>query len=264
MNVNSLSGSNWFQQLETKFMAGVQTAAATAETTDTASAVSTALSTPTDPSTTSPPTGAPSAPSNQFAPDTLIALISAQASPPTSDQVAQGLISALDMDGSGSLSLSEISSALSDPSAGAAANATAASGLSAAFAKMDTNGDGQLSAGELSAALSTAAQEASAQGQAGAQGAGGGHHHHHHHGGGSSQAANQTGSSTTGASSAAAIVDPFDTDARVGVHDGDQLIGGQIRRRSSHAAVPLDTGRAYPDARRDAAIGGERPGTGAG
>ena len=194
MNLNSLSGSNWFQQLETKFMTGLQSTTAAAGNAASASANSAASAT--GAAATAAVTAAPATPSNQFAPDVLSALISAQAGPPTSSQVAQGLISTLDSNGDGSLSLSEITNALngSGGTSGSSQTSGTSSGLSAAFGKIDTNGDGQLSADELASALTTAAQDAqNGQGPQGAHG----HHHHHHHGGGAAPANQNTATSTT-------------------------------------------------------------------
>jgi Ca2+-binding EF-hand superfamily protein len=83
--------------------------------------------------------------------------------PPSAADVASQLMSMLDANGDGSISLSE---------AEASGNADAAS----AFAALDTNGDGKIDASELAAAVQSAGQE-----MASAQGAGGAHHHHHHH-----------------------------------------------------------------------------------
>jgi hypothetical protein len=188
MNINSLSSSNWFQQLEAKFMSAISPPAASAETTTSSSADSVAPSANT---TSAPAAATPTLPSNQFAPDVLSALISAQSAPPSSAQVAQGLISTLDSNGDGSLSLSEITNALGNPANPGTSQTGASSDLSAAFAKLDTNGDGQLSASELASALDTATQNASQSGQT--QGA---HHHHHHHHSDAGQAANQTTSAS--------------------------------------------------------------------
>jgi hypothetical protein len=90
--------------------------------------------------------------------------------------VANKMVSQLDTNGDGQLSLSEIENALglsggttsgatgSDAS-GSSSSTGATDGLSAAFASVDTNGDGELSVGELANALGQLQ----------------GHHGHHHH-----------------------------------------------------------------------------------
>ncbi len=81
-------------------------------------------------------------------------------------QLAASLVSQDDTNGDGSLSLSELQSAL----AGDSTSSTASSALSTAFAALDTNGDGELSTSELAAGLDQAAQAA------GPPPAGGPHH----------------------------------------------------------------------------------------
>ncbi len=125
-------------------------------------------------------TTAPSA--TQFASNTLASLLSAQEAPPSPADVAAKVIKAVDTNGDGSLSLSEVETALglnstsgSDTTSGASSN-SGADALSPAFGKIDANGDGQISADELTNAL---------QAQNSDQGAQGVHRgrHHHHHGG---------------------------------------------------------------------------------
>jgi Ca2+-binding EF-hand superfamily protein len=126
----------------------------------------------------STPTSATSA--DQFATDTLSSLLSAQEAPPSAANVASQVMSAVDTNGDGSLSLSEIETALgADTSSGADASPIA-SAISQAFSQIDTNGDGEISANELTNAL-----QAQNQAQGAQQGPQGAHHHHHHaHGGG--------------------------------------------------------------------------------
>ena len=114
------------------------------------------------------PTSSPSA--AQFTSDTLASLLSAQEAPPSAADVAAKVISTADTNGDGSLSLTEVETALGgDTTSGASA-------VGQAFSAIDTNGDGQISAGELTNALDA---------QNSAQGAQGAHHgHHHHHAGG--------------------------------------------------------------------------------
>jgi Ca2+-binding EF-hand superfamily protein len=111
--------------------------------------------------------------------------------------VAAKIINVADTNGDGSLSLSEIETAIgADTTSGAdtASGTDTTSGtdpLSAAFGKLDTNGDGEISASELTDALSV--QSAA---QNGAQGPQGAHHHHHHHGGGGGMGGASGASST--------------------------------------------------------------------
>ena len=113
--------------------------------------------------------------------------------------VANSMISQLDSNGDGSLSLSEIQNALGgSSSAGSSTSASTSSntvstldGLAGAFAAVDANGDGELSADELTNALGQLGQ---GQGQGGVHG----HHGHHHHGGGDIDALLGNGGSTDG------------------------------------------------------------------
>jgi hypothetical protein len=99
-----------------------------------------------------PHPGAASAPpssgaSDQFATDTLSSLLDAQQTPPTAADLANKILSSLDTDGDGSLSLEETTKAL--PGASGQAR-----DVSSPFAKLDSDGNGQLSAQELTTALS--------------------------------------------------------------------------------------------------------------
>ncbi len=120
----------------------------------------------------SPPQPAASGPSaTQFASATLASLMTTQQQgPPSSTDIANKVIGAVDTDGDGQLSLAEIEKALgADTTSGTDA-------ASQAFAKLDTNGDGKISADELASALDAKkAADASSTG-----GPGGVHHHHHH------------------------------------------------------------------------------------
>lgn len=85
------------------------------------------------------------------------------AKPPSSDQLAQDILSAADTNGDGVLSLDEIAAALApkDPSqtdasqtgSTSTASTDPATALKDAVAKLDANGDGSLSADELKAAI---------------------------------------------------------------------------------------------------------------
>jgi Ca2+-binding EF-hand superfamily protein len=128
-----------------------------------------AASTTASTATSAPPP--PSAPSvAQFASDTLASLLTAQEAPPTASSVAAKVIGAADTNGDGSLSLSEVETALGQDTTTGAEASSGANALSQAFSSVDANGDGQISADELTNAL---------QAQKGSQGA---HHHHHAHG----------------------------------------------------------------------------------
>jgi hypothetical protein len=153
------------------------------------------------------PPAAGSTPADMFSGQTLGALTTAQERAgdwrhQMDSIVADQMVSQLDTNGDGSLSLSEIESALgvsggSDGSGSPSptgASSNAIDGLTAAFAQVDSNGDGQLSADELTSALGQM------QGHRG-------HHHHHHPDGdqddalasSSGAASNPPGGSTTGA-----------------------------------------------------------------
>ncbi len=127
-----------------------------------------------------------------FSGSTLSALTSAQEGGASywrqqiDSDVANQMISQMDTDGDGSLSLSEVQNALGGSSgatssggatSGSTSTATVSTmdGLSSAFASVDTNGDGQLSQSELTNALNQLQGSGQAQGH---------HGHHHHHGGG--------------------------------------------------------------------------------
>jgi Ca2+-binding EF-hand superfamily protein len=122
------------------------------------------------PPTPPQPTGSGSS-AAQFASATLASLLTTQQGPPSSTDIANKVIGAVDTDGDGQLSLDEIEKALgSDTTSGTDA-------ASQAFAKLDANGDGKISADELSSALDAKkATDASSTG-----GAGGVHHHRHAH-----------------------------------------------------------------------------------
>jgi Ca2+-binding EF-hand superfamily protein len=153
------------------------------------SSAATATATQTTAATPTPATSA-----DQFATDTLSSLLSAQEAPPSPADVAQQVISAVDTNSDGELSLSEIENALGANGASSPTGATtslSADALSQAFSSIDTNGDGEISASELTNALAAqnGSQDTQALQQQGPQGA---HHHHAHHahgGGGSASGA---------------------------------------------------------------------------
>jgi len=121
----------------------------------------------------SPPQPTSSGPSaTQFASATLASLMTTQQQgPPSSTDIANKVIGAVDTDGDGQLSLDEIEKALgADTTSGTDA-------ASQAFAKLDTNGDGKISTDELASALD-AKKAADASSGAGPSGV---HHHHHAH-----------------------------------------------------------------------------------
>jgi Ca2+-binding EF-hand superfamily protein len=99
-----------------------------------------------------------------------------QQGPPSSTDIANKVIGAVDADGDGQLSLAEIEKALgADTTSGTDASSQANMGQ--AFAKLDANGDGKISADELASALDAkkAADSSSVAGP------GGVHRHHHAH-----------------------------------------------------------------------------------
>lgn len=188
MSVSALSGSDAASLLR-QFLASLQSSSST-------SAASTDPSAPADSAAPAEASGAPPGPppprpdaagSDRFSTDTLSSLMQAQEQPSASD-AASKLISGSDADGSGTLSLAEITQALSGgaSTAASAVSSGASSSLADAFSKLDTNGDGQLDQSEVAAGL---------------QKMGGAHHggHHHHHG-----AYAQAASATDAATSAAA------------------------------------------------------------
>ena len=139
-----------------------------------------------------------SQPSRRFSADLLGTLLQTQTQPPTSADVAKQLISNLDANGDGSLSLSEVQAALGGNPASATASTASTSAsdplsqLTQAFAKVDGNGDGQLSSDELAAVLDKALQSSQASNV--------GHHHPHHHAYQAAQAAADAAAATaTGA-----------------------------------------------------------------
>src|SRR6185437_2787958 len=94
--------------------------------------------------------------------------------------VANQMITQLDSNGDGQLSLSEIENALSGANgttSGASGSDPSINGLAAAFAQVDANGDGELSADELTNALNQMTGPGQVPGHHG-------HHGHHHHGAG--------------------------------------------------------------------------------
>jgi Ca2+-binding EF-hand superfamily protein len=122
-----------------------------------------------------PASGGPSA--SQFATATLSSLLTTQQAPPSSADIANKVIGAVDTDGDGQLSLDEIEKALGqDTTSGTDAPSLAA--MSQAFAKLDANGDGKISGAELAGGLD--AQKAQ-QASTGTPPAGVHRHHHAHH-----------------------------------------------------------------------------------
>jgi hypothetical protein len=140
-----------------------------------------------DPSTSSPSGPPPAGATLTSA--TLASLLDAQQTKPSASDIASQLISNADTDGDGSLSLDEITNALSgnqkkDPTQ-----------LSDAFNTLDSNGDGKLSSDELASGLQTMMQA----------------HHHHGHGHGHAyglygQIAQNSATSTTEATTSTASI----------------------------------------------------------
>jgi Ca2+-binding EF-hand superfamily protein len=127
-----------------------------------------------DGSSATPSASGPAPAQAQLASQTLSGLLAAQQSqPPTASDLAQQMISSLDTDGDGQLSLSEIDNALG------ADSTTSDSQIASAVSQLDTNGDGKLSASELTSGLQAAKAH------------GGGHHHHHAGGASSTDLASQ-------------------------------------------------------------------------
>jgi hypothetical protein len=93
-----------------------------------------------------PPPGPPP-PGATLASATLASLLDAQQAKPSASDLASKLVSAADADGDGSLSLDEITQALSGKQKGGASK------TSDAFNSLDADSDGKLSAGELTAGL---------------------------------------------------------------------------------------------------------------
>jgi len=174
--------------------------------------------------TTAPPP-APTTPSSQFSSGLLSSLISLQSNPPSVSDVANAVISSVDTNGDGEISLSEFENALgggssntaSTSSASSSASSSAASTasaedtvLAAGFAKLDTNGDGEISASELTTEIQKALQSTQSGADQTSQTEGAHHHHggHHHHMEGSdptstdsTDTASSGGSTTTAGSS---------------------------------------------------------------
>jgi hypothetical protein len=179
MNINGLVGPGWLRTLETGVLSAIAPAAGFAAQSAGAAQSGSANS------AASTVSGSPAA---QFGPELLSALISAQSSPPSTADIAKGMISALDGDGDGSLSLSEVGKAITGGSTTPGHGLTSAV-ISDAFARLDTNADGQLSADELTAALN---------------GVGSLFHHHRHHAAGTADtsAASSSGAAATDSASA--------------------------------------------------------------
>jgi hypothetical protein len=93
-----------------------------------------------------PPGPPPTSASDQFSTDALSSLLDAQTSDPTASDVASKILSNLDTDKDGSLSLDEATKALESKSG-------KTQDLSSPFSKLDTNGDGKLTNQELTTAL---------------------------------------------------------------------------------------------------------------
>jgi Ca2+-binding EF-hand superfamily protein len=144
------------------------------------------------PSAPTPPANPPDA--SQFAQATLASLLDTQQQP-TSADIAQKVISAVDADGDGALSLAEVEKALGQDTT------NGDTGLSQAFAKLDTNGDGKLSQDELASAID-------AQNSASGSASGVHHHRHHHH---AQQAQGTDGGQPTDGQLASAILGKADT-----------------------------------------------------
>jgi hypothetical protein len=125
-------------------------------------------------------------PSSQFASGILSALMAAQQGQPSDQTVAGQIISAINPNGDGSLSLSQVEQTLTGS---AATTSPQQQSIANAFAQLDTNGDGSLSQGELANALQSLQQDDATQGAAST----GGRHHHHHH----MQAESATDATTT-------------------------------------------------------------------
>lgn len=187
MNIHSLPGGNWVQRMEMNLIsalasqvAGTSQAAGTAASGSANAAADAATDATTTSSSTTGATPAVSAPvtppapqTNPFATDMMAVLLQAQSQQSMASQAATGLIGALDTNGDGSLSLSEVDQAMSKTGLTPASTDASTSPFAKAFGKMDTNGDGQLSGSELTAALQTLEQTAAA-------GMTAPHRHHHH------------------------------------------------------------------------------------
>jgi hypothetical protein len=122
-----------------------------------------------------------STPSSQFTSAILSALVAVQQTPLSAQGVA-GQVSAVNSNGDGAWSLSQVEQPLTG---GSATTSPQQASIANAFAQLDTNGGGSLSQGELATALQSLQQQADPT-----QPTSGRHHHHHH-----MQA--QAGSSTT-------------------------------------------------------------------
>jgi Ca2+-binding EF-hand superfamily protein len=156
--------------------------------------------------------------------------------PASADDIASQLMSMLDANGDGSISLSE---------AEASGNSDAAS----AFAALDTNGDGKIDSSELAAAVQSAGQE-----MASAQGAGGVHHHHHHHHVSASDAASSIMSAVDTDSSGGLSLDEVssalgvsNSDAQAGFSALDTNGDGQLSLGELTAAIEKYTQSRFSD-----------------
>jgi Ca2+-binding EF-hand superfamily protein len=142
-----------------------------------------------------PPPGPPpgGGPSSQFAGDTLTSLLDAQSQKPSASDMAAKLISALDSNGDGSVSLDEITKALSGDGTAATSTSSSSNPLSDAFNKLDTKGDGKLSSDELASGLQAM------------------HSHRHGHHGHHVQAQDETQAQTASAADTTSVTDTTTT-----------------------------------------------------
>ena len=141
-----------------------------------------------------PPAKRDGSASDRFSADTLASLLGVQQRPQASD-IASKLLSQVDTNNSGGLSLDEITKALGPSSdSSSSSSSSTSSKLAEAFTSLDANGDGQLDSSELTAGIQAQFK------------AHGGHHRHH-------QAYAQAAAATaaTPASTPAASTDPTTT-----------------------------------------------------
>ena len=156
MNINGLTGVGWLQRLESGVLSSI--VAGGKFTPQPAGAAQSGSANSADSSVAATP-------SSRFSPDLLTALLSAQTAPPTTSSLAKTLVSTLDSNGDGALSLTEVNQAITGNAPGSSTSLANAA-IADAFAKLDGDGDGQLSPDELAAAMNRL---------------GGLLHHHHHH-----------------------------------------------------------------------------------